>query len=148
MYPFNLTSRTNQIKSREFVKRDQSIRVIIMNSVNLSEKFALFNEYWAPHIVGQLNGQLLKLAKFKGEFIWHRHEQEDELFLVVKGEISIAFRDKTVTVKAGEFYIVPKGVEHKPSAQHEAHVLLLEPVTTQQTGGMDHTMLVKEQPWI
>lgn len=119
-----------------------------MNRVNLSEKFNCFSDYWAPRIVGKLNGQLVKLAKFKGEFIWHCHENEDELFLVFQGEIKIEFRDKTVTVKQGEFYIIPKGVEHKPSAEHEAQVILLEPESTEQTGGIEHALRVDEQPWI
>ena len=119
-----------------------------MKKVNLAEKFSLFDKYWAPHIVGELNGQYLKLAKFKGEFIWHTHENEDEMFLVLKGQLKIEFKDNSVSLKEGEFYIVPKGVEHKPIADEEAHVLLLEPKLTEQTGGLDDELLVEKQPWI
>lgn len=119
-----------------------------MKKVNLFEMFKLFDKYWAPHIVGELNGQYLKLAKFKGEFMWHSHEHEDELFFVVKGTIRIEFRDDAITLNEGELYIVPKGVEHKPVADEEAHVLLLEPVSTEQTGGIDDKLKVNDQPWI
>ncbi|MBA2654487.1 MAG: cupin domain-containing protein [Gammaproteobacteria bacterium] len=119
-----------------------------MEKVNLSEKFALFNDYWAPKIIGELNGQYVKLAKFNGEFMWHSHENEDELFLVVKGTLRIEFRDSSITLNEGEFYIVPKGVEHKPVADEEVHVMLLEPKSTQQTGGKDSDLLVDKQPWI
>lgn len=119
-----------------------------MTKVNLSEKFNLFNEYWSPRIVGELNGQYVKLAKFKGEFIWHSHANEDELFLVVKGSLRIELKDGAVSLNEGEFYIVPKGVEHKPVADEEAHVILLEPKSTEQTGGIESDLLVDKQPWI
>lgn len=105
-----------------------------MEKVNLEQKFALFTEYWSPKIVGALNGQLVKLAKFKGEFVWHHHEHEDELFMVVEGTLQIAFRDKTITLNKGEFIIVPKGVEHKPIAEEEVQVMLFEPAATLNTG--------------
>ncbi|HHF7373623.1 cupin domain-containing protein [Legionella bozemanae] len=119
-----------------------------MDKVNLVEKFKLFNEYWAPRIVGELNGQYVKLAKFKGEFMWHSHATEDELFMVIKGMLKIELKDKIVTLKEGEFYIVPKGVEHKPVADEEVHVILLEPKSTEQTGGIESDLLVDKQPWI
>lgn len=119
-----------------------------MKKVNLAEKFNLFNEYWSPRIVGELNGQHVKLAKFKGEFMWHSHANEDELFLVVKGTLKIELRDGLITLNEGEFYIVPKGVEHKPVADEEAHVMLLEPKSTEQTGGIENDLLVDNQPWI
>ncbi|WP_367608330.1 cupin domain-containing protein [Legionella sp. W05-934-2] len=119
-----------------------------MTKVTLDEKFNLFNDYWSPRIVGELNGQYVKLAKFKGEFVWHSHATEDELFLVIKGTLKIELRDGLVTLNEGEFYIVPKGVEHKPIADEEAHVLLLEPKSTEQTGGIESNLLVDEQPWI
>ncbi|HAT8648940.1 TPA: cupin domain-containing protein [Legionella pneumophila] len=119
-----------------------------MSKINLSDKFKLFNDYWSPHIVGELNGQYVKLVKFKGEFIWHNHPNEDELFLVVQGTLMIELKNETITLNEGEFYIVPKGVEHKPVAYEEAHVLLLEPKSTEQTGGLDSDLLVSEQPWI
>lgn len=105
-----------------------------MDKVNLNEKFSLFSEYWSPKIVGELNGQQVKLAKFKGEFVWHHHEHEDELFLVVEGTLNMAFRDKTITVNRGEFIIVPKGTEHKPIAEEEVLVMLFEPAATINTG--------------
>jgi Mannose-6-phosphate isomerase len=105
-----------------------------MDKVNLKEKFSLFSEYWSPKIVGELNGQQVKLAKFKGEFVWHHHEHEDELFLVVEGTLNMAFRDKTITVNKGEFIIVPKGTEHKPIAEEEVLVMLFEPAATINTG--------------
>jgi mannose-6-phosphate isomerase-like protein (cupin superfamily) len=119
-----------------------------MKKINITEKFKLFNEYWSPRVVGELNGQFIKLAKFKGEFIWHSHTNEDELFWVVKGTLRIEFRDGFVTLNEGEFYIVPKGVEHKPIAEDEAHVMLLEPKSTKQTGGIECNLLVDNQPWI
>ncbi|CDZ78057.1 hypothetical protein BN59_02354 [Legionella massiliensis] len=119
-----------------------------MEKVNLSEKFELFDEYWSPHIVGELNGQYMKLAKFKGEFMWHSHANEDELFLVIKGSLRIEFRDGSITLNEGEFYIVSRGVEHKPVADEEAHVMLLEPQSTEQTGGIESDLLVATQPWI
>ena len=119
-----------------------------MKKVNLAEKFNLFNEYWSPRVVGELNGQYVKLAKFKGEFMWHSHANEDELFLVIKGTLRIEFRDKSVTLNEGEFYIVPKGIEHKPIADEETHVMLLEPKSTEQTGGIESDLLVDNQPWI
>lgn len=119
-----------------------------MNKVNLSEKFNLFDEYWSPKIVGELNGQYVKLAKFKGEFTWHSHENEDEMFLVVKGTLRIELRDGQITLNQGEFCVIPKGVEHKPVADEEAHIMLFEPKSTEQTGGVESELLVENQPWI
>ena len=105
-----------------------------MEKVNLQEKFSLFQEHWSPKIVGELNGQHVKLAKLKGEFVWHHHELEDELFLVVKGTLKMEFRDKTVIIHENEFLIVPRGVEHRPVAEEEVSVLLFEPASTLNTG--------------
>ena len=105
-----------------------------MEKVNLQEKFSLFQEHWSPKIVGELNGQHVKLAKLKGEFVWHHHELEDELFLVVKGTLKMEFRDKTVFIHENEFLIVPRGVEHRPVAEEEVSVLLFEPASTLNTG--------------
>jgi mannose-6-phosphate isomerase-like protein (cupin superfamily) len=107
-----------------------------MEKVNLTEKFGLFDEYWSPKIVGELNGQHVKLAKLKGGFIWHHHEAEDELFLVVKGQLVIKLKGQDVVLEEGEFFIVPRGVEHKPVAEEEAHVLLFEPVSSLNTGNV------------
>lgn len=105
-----------------------------MNPINLQEKFAQFSEHWSPKIVGELNGQHVKLAKLKGEFVWHKHDEEDELFFVVQGSFVMEFRDKNVVVKEGEFLIVPKSVEHRPVATEEVWVMLFEPATTLNTG--------------
>ena len=105
-----------------------------MEKVNLHQKFSLFQDYWNPKIVGELNESYVKLAKLKGEFVWHHHEHEDEMFLVVKGRLLIKLRDREVWLEEGEFFIVPKGVEHMPVADEEVHVLLLEPKTTLNTG--------------
>ena len=104
------------------------------NKVNLAEKLSLFSSHWEPKIVGELNGQHVKLVKFQGPFLWHKHDHEDEMFLVVRGEFAMEFRDRTVSLREGEFLIVPRGVEHRPVAQREAHVLLFEPATTVNTG--------------
>ena len=105
-----------------------------VEKVNLSEKFAQFSEHWSPRIAGELNGQHVKLVKFQGEFVWHHHNAEDELFLVVTGGFRMEFRDRTVHLKAGEFMIVPRGVEHRPVADQEVEVLLFEPAGTVNTG--------------
>jgi mannose-6-phosphate isomerase-like protein (cupin superfamily) len=102
--------------------------------VDLREKLAMFSEHWTPKILGELNGQHVKVAKLEGEFVWHHHEHEDELFLVIEGSLTIRFRDGEVTLAPGEFVIVPRGVEHLPVAENEAHVLLFEPAGTRNTG--------------
>ena len=107
-----------------------------MEKVNLREKFDLFTEHWSPKIAGQLNGQLVKLVKFKGPFVWHHHDNEDELFFVVKGRFRMEFRDRHVWLEEGEFLIVPRGVEHRPVADEEAQVLLFEPASTINTGNV------------
>ena len=104
--------------------------------VNLTEKLSLFNDLWSPKIVGELNESHVKLVKLKGEFVWHHHEAEDELFLVVKGRLLIKLRDREIELEEGEFVIIPKGVEHLPIAEEEAHVLLLEPKSTLNTGNV------------
>ena len=105
-----------------------------MDKVNLAEKLALFHGHWSPKVVGELNGQHVKLVKFKGEFVWHKHDHEDELFLVVKGRFRMDFRDREVRLGEGEFLIVPRGVEPRPVADEEVHVLLFEPASTLNTG--------------
>ena len=107
-----------------------------MEAVSLAQKFSLFSDYWSPKIVAELNGQQVKIAKLKGEFIWHHHEHEDELFLVMKGCLRIRLRDREVTVNEGEFFVVPKGVEHQPIAEEEVQVVLLEPASTLNTGNV------------
>lgn len=107
-----------------------------MEKVSLAEKFSLFDEYWSPKVVGELNGQQVTIAKLKGEFVWHHHQAEDELFLVVKGCLTIKLRDRDVLLEEGELFIVPRGVAHKPVAEKEAHVLLFEPKGTLNTGNV------------
>ncbi|CAN5713607.1 cupin domain-containing protein [soil metagenome] len=108
-----------------------------MEKVNLLEKFALIDEHWRPKVVGELNGQEVKLVKFQGEFPWHHHENEDELFLAVKGSFRIEFRDHSVELSPGEFLIVPRGVEHRPVSEHEVEVLLFEPANVRNTGNVE-----------
>ena len=105
-----------------------------MSVINIQEKFRLFSDYWSPKKVGELNGQQVLLAKIKGEFVFHKHDHEDELFMVVKGSLDIELTNKTVTLQQGEFYIVPKGVLHKPIAKEEVYLLLFEPLSTKHTG--------------
>ncbi|MFH1688072.1 MAG: cupin domain-containing protein [bacterium] len=115
-----------------------------MTKVNLSQKLAAFDSHWDPKIVGELNGQQVKLVKFKGEFVWHQHESEDELFLVIKGTFDMQYRDRTETVSEGEFIIVPHGVEHRPVAEHEVHVMLFEPASTVNTGNAESDRTVRK----
>ena len=119
-----------------------------MKKVNLAEKFSRFDEPWSPKIVGELNGQHVKLARLKGPFVWHHHEHEDELFLVVEGRLTMEFRDRTVILEKGEFLIVPRGVEHRPVAEEEALVMLFEPAGTRNTGAVDDARTVNEPKWI
>ena len=107
-----------------------------MEVVNLAEKLALFSEHWSPRLVGELNGQHVKVVKLLDEFVWHHHEQEDELFLVLSGRLTIRFRDRDAHLGEGEFLIVPRGVEHQPVAEEEVHVLLFEPAGTLNTGNV------------
>lgn len=114
-----------------------------MNAVNLAEKLAGFSAHWSPRIVGELNGQQVKLAKLHGEFVWHHHEHEDELFLVLKGTLVMRLRTGDVRLREGEFLIVPRGVEHLPVAEEEVHVLLFEPTTTLNTGNVRNERTVE-----
>lgn len=119
-----------------------------MNKVNLSEKLSLFADHWNPRIVGELNGQLVKLVKFQGEFVWHKHDSEDELFLVLEGKFTMEFRDKKVELIKGDFLIVPKGVEHRPVAEHEVSVMLFEPASTLNTGDAESDLTKDRLEWI
>ncbi|MEP6847162.1 MAG: cupin domain-containing protein [Panacibacter sp.] len=115
-----------------------------MEKVNLIEKFELFTDHWSPKIVGELNGQQVKLVKFSGPFVWHHHEHEDELFYVVKGSFVMELRDKNIELHEGDFLIVPRGVEHRPNATEEVWVMLLEPVSTLNTGNTQNELTKKE----
>jgi mannose-6-phosphate isomerase-like protein (cupin superfamily) len=114
-----------------------------MQAINLAAKLASFRETWVPKIVGELNGQYVKLVKFQGEYVWHHHAEEDELLLVLSGHIDIHFRDGVVSLDEGEFCIVPRGVEHKPAARKLACVLLFEPAGTRNTGNVDHRYTIE-----
>ena len=115
-----------------------------VDKVNIEEKLALFDERWKPKIVGELNGQYVKLVKFIGEFVWHHHDHEDELFLVVKGRFRMEFQERSDWIEEGEFIVVPRGVEHRPVAEEEAHVLLFEPASTLNTGNVRNDRTVAE----
>ena len=122
-----------------------------MKKINLEDKLSKFNDHWSPRIIAELNGQYVKLAKFKGEMVWHTHEEEDEYFQVIKGCITIHLRNQSIELEEGECFVVPKGVEHKPEANtKEAHVLVFEPKETAHTGSTksDMTVAVSDQHWI
>jgi quercetin dioxygenase-like cupin family protein len=115
-----------------------------VEKVNIAQKFSLFNEYWVPYIVGELNESYVKVDKLKGQFVWHKHDTEDELFLVTKGKLVIKLRDKDISLSEGEFVIIPKGVEHMPVADQEAHVVLIEPKSTLNTGDVTNEKTVAQ----
>ena len=119
-----------------------------IHKINLREKLSLFHSQWDPKIVGELNGQHVKLVKFQGEFVWHQHEREDELFMVLRGRFVMEFRDRQIALEQGECLIVPRGVEHRPVAEHEAEVLLFEPATTLNTGNVVSDRTVASPGWI
>jgi quercetin dioxygenase-like cupin family protein len=119
-----------------------------MRKVNLTEKFGLFSEQWSPKIIGELNGQVIKIAKIKGEFVWHKHDDEDEFFLVNKGKMTIQLPDQTIELKQGEFVIVPRGIEHKPIAEEEAEILMFEPAGTLNTGDVRDQRTIDELDYI
>jgi len=126
-------------------------KIEAMNKINLASKLALFADYWNPRIIGDLNENHIKLAKLQGDFIWHQHEMEDELFVVLKGKLMIDFRDgvgvdgiRTVEINTGEIIVVPKGVEHRPHAEEEVHIMLIEPKTVINTGALENELTRKE----
>lgn len=121
-----------------------------MKKINLEQKFSLFDEHWTPKIIAESNGQLVKIAKGQGELVWHHHEKEDELFLVIKGELTLHLRDEDIVLGPGEMYVVPKGVEHCPEAKGDTHFLMIEPASTQHTGEhhSDVTVDYAKQEWI
>jgi mannose-6-phosphate isomerase-like protein (cupin superfamily) len=119
-----------------------------MHKVNLAEKLSSFSDHWSPKIVGQLNDCHIKLVKLSGEFVWHHHENEDELFLVLHGKLILRLRDRDLVLEPGEFAIIPKGVEHLPIAEQEVHVMLIEPATTLNTGNIHDERTVEAPEWI
>lgn len=116
--------------------------------IDLKEKLAKFSDHWSPKIIAQMNDYHFKLVKLKGEFVWHRHDQTDEVFMTLEGELTLEFRDGRVGLKAGEMFVVPKGVEHRPSAEAECKVLLIEPVGTVNTGDAGGPMTMENDQWI
>ncbi len=119
-----------------------------MEKVNLADAFASFDEPWSPRIAAELNGQYVKLAKLEGPFVWHSHEDEDELFFVVKGHLTLRLRDRDIELDEGEFFVVPRGVEHLPIAEAECHVLLFEPASTLNTGETENERTVHDLKWL
>jgi mannose-6-phosphate isomerase-like protein (cupin superfamily) len=119
-----------------------------MDKINLAEKLSLFSEHWSPRIVSELNGQHVKIVKLRGEFVWHHHEAEDELFLVLKGRLRMQFQDREVLLGEGELLVVPRGVEHRPVADEEVHVLLFEPASTLNTGNVRNERTVERPAMI
>jgi len=111
--------------------------------INIAEKLDSFSEHWKPKIIAELNGQQIRIAKLKGEFVWHSHENEDEMFLVIKGKLTISFRDGDKALNEGEFLVVPKGVEHKPSAEEEVSIMLFEPASVLNTGNVNNDFTIK-----
>lgn len=116
----------------------------MIKKVNLDDRLNMFSDHWNPRILGELNGQHVKVAKLKGEFVWHKHDEEDELFLVIKGQLKIELRDQSIHLDEGEFVIIPKGVEHKPVAENEVQVLLFEPASTLNTGDAMNSPFTRE----
>jgi len=121
-----------------------------MNKINISEKFGMFNEIWTPKIIAESNGQLVKIAKGSGELVWHKHDNEDELFIVFRGQLTLQLRSENIVLNAGEMYVVPKGVEHCPKAQPDTHFMMVEPSSTAHTGEHQSEVTVssEKQTWI
>lgn len=119
-----------------------------IEKVNIQEKLKLFSDYWSPKIVGELNGQCVKLAKFKGEFVWHKHDHEDEMFMVITGSFQMHLREKIIELQQGDFIIIPKGTEHKPVAPEEVQVMLFEPSSTLNTGDQQGVLTVKNPGYL
>lgn len=119
-----------------------------MNTINLTQKLSLFNDHWNPRIIAELNGQQVKLAKFRGEFVWHKHDNEDELFYVLEGAFTMQFRDRSVELNKGDMIVVPKGVEHRPVAEKEVSIMLFEPASTLNTGDAKGELTKEKLQWI
>lgn len=121
-----------------------------MGKINISEKFGLFTEQWTPKIIAESNGQLIKVAKGSGEMVWHKHDNEDELFIVFKGQLTLQLRDGDIVLNVGDMYVVPKGVEHCPKAEPDTHFMMIEPASTEHTGEIKHdiTVSAEQQHWI
>tara|TARA_B100001758_G_scaffold114432_1_gene97955 strand:- start:392 stop:778 length:387 start_codon:yes stop_codon:yes gene_type:complete len=120
----------------------------LMSKINLKEKLSLFSEHWSPKVISELNDYQIKLVKIKGDFVWHNHSETDELFLVIEGEMKIEFKDKTVELNKGEMYVVPKGVEHRPYAENECEIMLIEPKDVVNTGEKENDLTASNDVWI
>lgn len=142
------TLQTLQMGRRSSDKDLGNLTLMSLEAVNIAQKLSTFTEHWSPRIVAELNGQLVKLVKLKGEFVWHDHADEDEMFLVLSGTLHMEFRDRMVMVRAGEFIVVPRGVEHKPFADEEVELILFEPASTKHTGAVESERTVANQPRI
>ncbi|MGE7926077.1 cupin domain-containing protein [Viridibacillus arvi] len=118
------------------------------NAINLTEKFSIFSEHWSPKVIGEMNDYQFKLVKIIGDFVWHDHKDTDEAFIVIDGEMSISFRDGTVKLSKGEMYVIPKGVEHKPYAEKECHIMLVEPKGVVNTGETNYKLTAENDIWI
>ena len=114
------------------------------SGINIREKLNLFSDHWSPKVIGELNGQAVKLAKVQGEFVWHDHKDEDELFYILKGTLKMEFRDRVEILNEGDMLIIPRGVEHRPIAEEEVHLMLFEPISTKHTGEVEHELTQKE----
>lgn len=132
--------RTKTIHFAKKLMLSDKYEPMAIDKINISQKLSLFADHWNPRIAGELNGQYIKLAKLQGEFVWHKHDHEDEMFLVISGTLQIEFRDKTVEINPNEFIIVPRGVEHKPSAEKEVCIMLFEPQSTLNTGNIQNEL--------
>jgi mannose-6-phosphate isomerase-like protein (cupin superfamily) len=135
-------------QSKQVFQQFQTRKSMAFDKVNLAEKFARFTDYANPRIAGELNESYVKLVKLKGEFVWHHHENEDEMFLIAKGQLVMKLRDRDVILNEGEFFIVPKGVEHKPVAPEEVHVVLFEPKSTLNTGNVRNEITRDQLQWV
>lgn len=141
-------TRARELRANEALGRSDEGEKPVLSKVNLREKLAKFHHRWSPKVVGALNGQLVKLVKFQGEFVWHHHDDEDELFMVVRGRFRMELRDQHIWLEEGEFLVVPRGVEHRPVAETEVEVLLFEPAATLNTGNARDERTVREPEWI
>jgi len=135
--------KSDRIRLKNLLRKIMNHKVI-----KIQEKFSKFSEHWSPKIIAQMNDYHLKIAKIQGEFVWHNHPETDEVFIVIQGEMQIAFRDGVATLKEGEMLVVPKGIEHKPIAEDECHIMMIEPAGTLNTGDVGGDLTVEELEWI
>lgn len=142
---FNIAQQFICVNLYSSVEKNNTMSI---EKINLAEKLSQFSDYFNPRIAGELNGQQVKLVKFQGEFVWHHHDNEDELFYVIKGSFDMHLRDKIITINSGEFLIMPHGVEHKPVAKEEVEIMLFEPASTVNTGNIENELTRKELKYL